>query len=389
MRIATTTSIAVLAAAGSAIPAQAGDTGGVSPSNPPHATKVSCWRGCADLSAARAGSVIRVYGSDMGQVAGVVFTGGKGKADDRGTLPSKVRSHTVYVTVPDGAVGGPLRLFNSDGSSSDPSPPVEIDAGPIRTAASGSVPPVDARIDVKRVFFDGMRPAGLTYLVEGTQAASVTVEVVRPTDQAVVARWSPAAVPAGAAQTVTWNGMDATTHTAATDGHYEFLVFTAGSAAHAAQVSAAPTVARSFEFLADEFPIRGKHQFGTGEARFGAARNGHVHQGQDTFAKCGTPLVAARGGVVKFRGFQSAAGNYLVINGQATGRDFAYMHLRYPALVKKGARVRTGQPIGWVGETGDATACHLHFEEWTAPGWYSGGHPIDPLADLKAWDRFS
>ena len=42
-----------------------------------------------------------------------------------------------------------------------------------------------------------------------------------------------------------------------------------------------------------------------------------------------------------------------------------------------------------VGETGDATACHLHFEIWTAPGWYEGGSPIDPLPYLEKWDRYS
>ena len=62
------------------------------------------------------------------------------------------------------------------------------------------------------------------------------------------------------------------------------------------------------------------------------------------------------------------------------------MHLRAPSPLKKGAPVRTGQPIGFVGQTGDATACHLHFEEWSAPGWYTGGRPFDPLADLQAWD---
>jgi hypothetical protein len=33
--------------------------------------------------------------------------------------------------------------------------------------------------------------------------------------------------------------------------------------------------------------------------------------------------------------------------------------------------------------------CHLHFEQWTSPGWYDGGRPIDPLPDLKRWDRTS
>ena len=51
--------------------------------------------------------------------------------------------------------------------------------------------------------------------------------------------------------------------------------------------------------------------------------------------------------------------------------------------------VRTGQPIGLVGDTGNAQGCHLHFEIWGAPGWYEGGSPIDPLSYLKAWDRYS
>ena len=145
----------------------------------------------------------------------------------------------------------------------------------------------------------------------------------------------------------------------------------------------------AFDLRPALFPIAGRHSYGGGAGRFGARRSGHTHQGQDVMAACGTPLRAARGGVVKAKSFQSAAGNYLVIDGAGTGVDYGYMHLRSPSPWKVGDRVRTGDPIGMVGETGDATACHLHFEEWSAPGWYSGGHPFDPLADLKAWDSWS
>ena len=65
------------------------------------------------------------------------------------------------------------------------------------------------------------------------------------------------------------------------------------------------------------------------------------------------------------------------------------MHLRDAALVEKGARVHTGQLIGYVGDTGRADGCHLHFELWAGPGWYTGGEPFDPMPLLKAWDKFS
>jgi murein DD-endopeptidase MepM/ murein hydrolase activator NlpD len=93
--------------------------------------------------------------------------------------------------------------------------------------------------------------------------------------------------------------------------------------------------------------------------------------------------------VVQFKQYHGRAGHYIVIDGERTGVDYAYMHLRQAALVDEGERVRTGQLIGYVGDSGDATGCHLHFEMWTAPGWYDGGHPINPLPSLVAWDKTS
>ena len=141
-----------------------------------------------------------------------------------------------------------------------------------------------------------------------------------------------------------------------------------------------------FKFLRHQFPVRGPHGYGEYAAHFGGGRG---HQGQDVFAACGTPLVAARGGTVKFKQYHSRAGYYLVIDGVRTSIDYAYMHLREAALVEKGERVRTGQLIGYVGDTGDAEGCHLHFEMWSGPGWYSGGAAFDPLPDLLAWDKAS
>ena len=130
------------------------------------------------------------------------------------------------------------------------------------------------------------------------------------------------------------------------------------------------------------FPVRGTHDYGTETNTFGGGRE---HQGQDILAACGTPLVAALGGEVTLTRFQDRAGNYVVIKAD-DGTSQAYMHLLEPATVTKGDRVTAGQALGQVGQTGRTTACHLHFELWTAPGWYEGGVAIDPLPLLKAWD---
>jgi murein DD-endopeptidase MepM/ murein hydrolase activator NlpD len=134
------------------------------------------------------------------------------------------------------------------------------------------------------------------------------------------------------------------------------------------------------------FPVRGPHDFGSSGARFGAGRSGHTHQGQDVMARCGIPLVSATAGAVQYTGYQSAAGNYIVIRGTAPAQDYVYMHLQAAPLVRKGTPVAAGQQIGAVGETGNARGCHLHFEIWSAPGWYDGGKPFDPYPQLKAWE---
>ena len=131
------------------------------------------------------------------------------------------------------------------------------------------------------------------------------------------------------------------------------------------------------------FPIDGPHDLGRGAANtFGGGRG---HDGQDMFADCGTPVVAAEGGRVRFVAYEGAAGNYIVIaSGDA---DSVYMHLARLPRLGVGDRVEIGQRIGSVGRSGDADGCHLHFELWTKPGWYKGGHAYDPLPRLRRWDQ--
>ena len=133
------------------------------------------------------------------------------------------------------------------------------------------------------------------------------------------------------------------------------------------------------------FPVAGAHTFGDG---FGAARTGHTHQGQDIMASCGTPLVAVSRAKVKWVSFQSLAGNYVVIRNKKLHQDYMYAHLAARASVVKGQVLQPGQQLGIVGQTGDATACHLHFELWLGK-WYRGGHPVDPMPYLQTYQGFA
>jgi len=137
------------------------------------------------------------------------------------------------------------------------------------------------------------------------------------------------------------------------------------------------------------FPIPGPHDYGGSQSRFGAARSGHSHQGQDVFAACGERLYSAQAGTVKARGYQgNGAGHYLVVAG-VDGSDYVYMHLQKASWAGVGTWLYAGSQISRVGESGNASGCHLHFELWTPPGWYTGGGPYDPLPHLLYWDSYS
>jgi murein DD-endopeptidase MepM/ murein hydrolase activator NlpD len=132
------------------------------------------------------------------------------------------------------------------------------------------------------------------------------------------------------------------------------------------------------------FPVAGPHTLGDG---FGAARSGHTHQGQDIMAACGTPEVAVSRAKVMWVSFQKLAGNYVVIRNKKLHQDYMYAHLAARAPVTKGQILQPGQQLGIVGQTGDATACHLHFELWLGK-WYRGGHAVDPLPYLQTYQGF-
>jgi murein DD-endopeptidase MepM/ murein hydrolase activator NlpD len=185
-------------------------------------------------------------------------------------------------------------------------------------------------------------------------------------------------------QTVTWNGLSAA-GVYAPDSTYQLKITDPGTA----NASASGGQTLPFLFRHYAFPVPGKHTYGGAGSRFGAARGGHTHQGQDITAACGQLLVAAQGGIVKVKAYQaSGAGHYLVIHG-FNGTDTVYMHMPGPSYLLEGQAIPTGGAIGMVGTTGSSSGCHLHFEHWSAPGWYEGGAPYDPFTEMNYWDSYS
>jgi peptidoglycan LD-endopeptidase LytH len=129
------------------------------------------------------------------------------------------------------------------------------------------------------------------------------------------------------------------------------------------------------------FPVRGRVDWGEQDARFGAWRGGHVHDGQDVFAPAGTPLVAIRDGRVVETGDDGGRGNYVAMWNPAAGRTFVYLHMLHPSRVRVGERVRVGQRVGAVGCTGSCWGDHLHLELRRGKG--TTGSALDPLPLLR------
>ena len=319
---------------------------------------------CPASGALMRGGRVVIKGDELDSASRVVFLGGRGKSDDVAVTPERTEHDRLEAHVDGAARSGRVMVVNRGGKRA---------ASTKRVRIEGTAPATPDEDAEGNFFYDGQRKPSYSFEVD--QAGSVRVELVREADGSVVRSWDVAAAP-GQANAVEW----APGEESPPNGRYRFRI-------GAGAVGARAAGADGFSIYDHIFPIRGRHDLGqTATNNFGGGRN---HKGQDMFAACGTRLVAARGGKVEFAGYHSAAGNYVVIDGTGTDVDYVYMHMLKPASVRTGDRVTTGQAIGQVGETGRATGCHLHFEMWSAPGWYSGGAAFDPLPQLRAWDAYS
>jgi murein DD-endopeptidase MepM/ murein hydrolase activator NlpD len=389
--------LAVAPAAGAQSPGSGGG-GGATYVATPKIGSVSCLRSCASRRRARAGSTLKITGTALSGVTGVTFHGSYGRSDDLSVQVRAGSDTRIHALVPSGAVTGPVSASTASGARSGftkpvavlPSPPPAPSAAlsPVPGPVSAGAPLLETGTSRTKAFVGARRAVTFSFRLSGAAPAALTVELVRAADGVPVKSWVPQGVVPGQVTSISWNGQLGPVP--ATLGRYSFrLTAAAADGSRATSAQTGDVQRDAFDLYDHVFPVRGRHDYGGAGAKFGSGRAGHAHQGHDVFANCGIPLVAARGGTVQYSGYHGAAGNYLVIDGAGTDLDYAYMHMAEPSPFQAGDRIYTGQRVGSVGETGNARGCHLHFELWSAPGWYDGGSPFDPLPSLQAWDSWS
>jgi len=116
------------------------------------------------------------------------------------------------------------------------------------------------------------------------------------------------------------------------------------------------TSAKGFQWPLSKFRITSTYH----DARY-YRRFRRVHTGLDMAAPQGTPIYAAKGGVVTSAGWSRVGYGYHVKIDHGGGVETLYAHMSRIA-VRRGQRVKQGALLGYVGRTGFATGPHLHFE---------------------------
>jgi murein DD-endopeptidase MepM/ murein hydrolase activator NlpD len=122
------------------------------------------------------------------------------------------------------------------------------------------------------------------------------------------------------------------------------------------------------------FPTRGRltSRFGVrGDPITGVSR---FHNGIDLANDVGTPVMAAMSGRVIMLGFNPNFGRYIILS-HPEGFQTLYGHLD-SFLVRKGQRVKQGESVGLMGNSGYSTGSHLHFSI------FNRGEPVDPFRYL-------
>jgi murein DD-endopeptidase MepM/ murein hydrolase activator NlpD len=153
-------------------------------------------------------------------------------------------------------------------------------------------------------------------------------------------------------------------------------------------VQIAPRVTKRLTSAGYVFPVYGPSGFGD---TFGAPRATTIwHHGQDIFAALGAPVLAVADGTLFSVGWNRVGGNRLWLRDR-DGNEFYYAHLAaFSPLAVDGGRVRAGDVVGFVGNTGDAdtTPYHLHFEIHPSSLLFMGyDGVVNAYPYLRAWQH--
>ena len=220
-----------------------------------------------------------------------------------------------------------------------------------------------------------------------SELVNVALYLTRPGGSAAVRALDLRARPTGVDQTYRLTGREGAP---LPEGPYRARIVARDAAGNSLTIRPRASAVAQISFYRHRFPLRGSFSYGGDDARFGAKRSGHRHQGQDLTAPVGTPVVAPRGGRVTKVDYQAGgAGHYVVLDGAGENDSYVFMHLEEGSVrVRTGQWVRTGAPLGNVGNSGASSGAHLHFEIWRG-SWYGGGEPFDPYPSLRRWDRWS
>lgn len=346
-----------------------GDDGGVTAPSPPEVRSARCIDRCLDVRKVAETGVAELSGRELSNVTTVRLDGTDGIIE---VEPRKVKSSRVKFQVPRGALTGKPVVLDEFGNKARSEERLKI-VGENRIKAVEGFEVAAAEATPSKSFFVGKRRSRVEYLFEAGEPTDVRIDVLKGKKRRLIDTIVEKGRQPFANHSTTWNGLGEDGKVAP-NGKYSFEV---------SQLSGGDGERAGFRYYDHKFPLAGSHNYGDG---LGAGRN---HKGQDVFAKCGNDVYAARGGRIQTRSYHSSAGYYIVVDGAKTGVDYVYMHLSRKGRAKKGSKVKTGERIGFNDDTGNASGCHVHFEMWSAPGWYEGGHVLSPTKPLKRWDRWS
>lgn len=130
------------------------------------------------------------------------------------------------------------------------------------------------------------------------------------------------------------------------------------------------------ESVPDKWPVMGRITSKFGYRRHPISNRRHFHKGLDIANTSGTDIVAAASGIVTYSGWNGGYGKVVIIS-HGYGYKSVYAHNKNN-LVKVGDRVKKGQVIAQLGNTGKSTGPHVHFEI------HYQGKQIDPLQILES-----